>query len=212
MAKKRKWTKKEARCGKWFQDNMDSSAVVYGGSNAFKPDIVSPKYGIGEVKVLPAQGGQFTKSTIDINKYSRNIAAKRREDVTIEESTQWTKEHYRLKGVTFFVVMDKNKISYYTFDDFFEQYCSELEDRTTKGSGSRELPKFARKFVPADWNIIIENKRAYVTNPQAYDQRIVYMNTKKEPDTMWVSPETGEIRTLSKTKNETWIFQILKRE
>lgn len=58
---------------KWIQENFDKEARVFGGADSQAPDIFSPKYGIIEVKHLPAQSGQFTENTASNYDYSFDV-------------------------------------------------------------------------------------------------------------------------------------------
>lgn len=198
---------------------IDPDAYAIGGFNAAAPDIISPRLNaIIEVKNYKAQAGQFVKSTIDKNPFSRAIAAKSREEVTSEEAKNWVREHYRQKGVGYFLIVNEDSTcTLYTFEDFFDNWDFKIELRSVKPSGSNPLAKKYWNQIPEDLLKIglidgfNESKKKVKICPDKtlwnykYSFKVLYDdNTIRNAGVN----ANGMIYVKSTTRNETWIFQL----
>jgi len=198
---------------------IDPDAYGIGGFNAAAPDIISPRLNsIIEVKEPVAQAGQFVKSTINKNPFSRAIAAKPREEVTPEEAKNWVREHYRQKGVGYFLIVNKDSTcTFYTFEEFFANWNFKIESRSVKGSGSSPLAKKYWNQIPEDLLKIglidgfNSRKRKVKICPDKnlwnykYSFKVLYDD--KTIRAAGVNAN-GMIYVKSTTRNETWIFQL----
>lgn len=168
----------------FIRKNYDENAILLGGMNANEPDIQCCLGNI-EVKGLPAQ---FTEKTASSNSYSEVIIQL---GETKDENLykQWIKEHY--KNVNYFCIVENERVSLLTPEDFLSRYRFDLTIREKK-SGSR---KPGKTFSLSDtyW----ENGRLYHKNLcNVYLQDNIYINKE------------GEVRLLSSTKNKTYIFNV----
>ena len=208
------WNKNETNGFYFFRDTYDPDAKKLGGSNSQTSDIWSPRFNcMIEAKQNKAQYGQFTRGTADRNPFSSYIMSKLREDVTPMDAKLWCLMHQKLRNVGYMLIIHPEPFdcTLYPVDEWFEKNTFKLENRTTKKSGSRDLPKFAYKLIPKEWDIYYVNGIPHSDN---IDAKFMYPNKKGEMFTMWVSDKKEEstyknIRTLSRTKNETWIFTIV---
>ena len=95
----------------WFKKNFDVDAIDEGGANSTEPDIISPIYGIIEVKHLPAQSGQFTEATASKYAYSQDIINLFKDNKSANSKTSdprcenWVKNYY----------LNNKKVNYYNF-------------------------------------------------------------------------------------------------
>ena len=212
------WKESEELAYMWYKNNIDNDAVKYGDNDSTTSDIWSPKInGWVEIKEATAQCGQFTRETANKYKYASYIMSKDRKDVTSEDSDNFSRNYYKDKEVKKFIRINKdNTFELLDIDDFFNSSIITLENRTTKSSGSRPLSKYAYKYIPKEWEYEIINDRPVIINDKYLGATCEFTNTKGEKSIMWVSNKVNqksykEIRILSNTKNETWIFQACKR-
>jgi hypothetical protein len=190
----------------WFKKNFDADAIDEGGADSTEPDIVSPIYGIIEVKHLPAQSGQFTEATADKYAYSQDIINlfkdNKSENDKIFDSRckDWVKNYYlNNKKVNYFIVFDKEEILFLTPEEYFDRYTFSCTYRFKK-SGSRKATKKIATLLPPTISFYWEKDRMYLTDENYRESRFVvgeYM--------CYVNDEM-ELRILSSTKNATYIL------
>lgn len=181
-----------------FIRQKDSEAKLCGGNNSYNSDIFSPKYGWIEVKDITngARCGQFTESTILNNPYSKLIISN---NYTDEDIVNFTKEHYRKKEVSYFLVVSKGVVEFLSFDDFFHKFSFSLQKPYKKRSGTSKVPK-------KDYDLLLN-----------YDNSFQFMNdticcvdcerwktyfTLNENE--YFINKSGVVRKRSKTNNLTW--------
>ena len=203
------WKDTEEKGLKFIKDNYDSNAYLQGGSNAYEEDLICPTLNyIVEIKQRYAQCGQFTESTAN-TEIKKEILNKRRQDVTSEDAKNFVKEHYLNKGVTHFLIEDNEEFTLYSFDDFFETFNFSLENRQTKKSGSRSLPKKDIPYIPEEWHATKIDNTYYVLDSNLWDTCYEYFNANNQIRVISPTARTnGQIRVLSNTNNPTWIFKI----
>ena len=205
--------KGEEKGFEWFKANYDSNATWLGGSDSTSPDIISPKMGIIEVKSFPAQSGQFTDKTANNYKYSQDIinlikeAGKENNQQIVHESCKnWVKDYYvNHKQVNYFLVIDNKEIFLLTPEQYFESYNFACVYRFKK-SGSRNATKKLAKKLPKNISAEWRGKKLYTADSSLYDW---YFSTSEND--CYINDE-GEIRILSKTKNATYIFKVIKND
>ena len=192
----------------------DPDAYGIGGFNAAAPDIISPKYGKGEIKYYKAQAGQFTESTIKDNTLSALIASKPRKEVTSEEARAWCREHYKLKNIKFVVVVYDDHCEWFSFEDFFKSYNFSIELRERKKSGSNPLSQKYWNQIPEELSLIdgfnsSKNKVKICLDKTLWNYKY---NFKVIFDDGTIRDagvnSNGMIYTKSCTNNITWIFQL----
>lgn len=198
----------------FIRANYDPDAIGIGDFNSAAPDVISPKYGIGEIKYYISQMGQFTLSTINENPLSKSIANKPRELVTKQEARDWSYEHYKNKGVKFFVVVYDDHCEWYSLEDFFNVYTVSIELRKTKKSGSGPLAQKYWDQIPEELSLIDGRNSggAHVKIcpdeklwKYKYSFKVIYSDgTLRNAGVN----SNGMIYVKSETKNTTWIFQL----
>lgn len=112
------WQMSEEKAYKWFKTNIDQNAEMIGGENSIKADIYSPLYDAYiEVKDITneARSGQFTESTIANNPFAQAIYNGKYDSLICKD---FVKYHYNKKNVAYFIIIDNDEISFYSFEDF----------------------------------------------------------------------------------------------
>jgi hypothetical protein len=201
------WKNSEKEAYIWFKENVDSNAEYYGGEDSTIGDIYSPKLeGYVEVKDITngARCGQFTESTIKDNPYAQDIY---NGNVSSEVCKNFIKYHYEKKGVTNFLVVDNDTISYHALEDFLSKYTFELQKPYRKRSGTGVAPK---KDIPlllenADFSIA-EDGRVHCTNPERWGEYVSVI----DPSDYYIGKKNGELRKRSNTINMTWHLTVKK--
>lgn len=203
------WQEYEDNHGIFFIKEYDSEAKLVGGSNCYAPDIISPKFGNGEIKEPEAQFGQFSASGINDTEYNQYIASKSRSEVTNEDAKYWCKCFYRDKGTNFFL----SEYKVIPFEQFFEEHTFFLQNRETKGNGSGPITKQALAFVPKEWEPYYDEKENKWYCPQQHwNKTTLFTNTKGDIREIWVSTrknkfkKQGELRILSNKETVSWMF------
>lgn len=191
----------------WIKENLDPDAIAMGGADSTEPDIISPKYGIIEVKHLPAQSGQFTESTAEKYAYSQNIInlfknCKANDKIINEECKAWVKDYYlNHKKVNNFIVFDKEEILFLSPEEYFNLYTFNCTYRFKK-SGSRKATKKLVSLLPSNISFYWKNDRVYITDKNYYKTYITI------GDYICYINDEMELRILSSTKNATYIFGV----
>lgn len=202
--------KYEISAVEWVQENLDKEAKNFGGSNSQVPDIFSPKYGIIEVKHLPAQSGQFTEDTASNYTYSFDIIRAFGENKTANQKIEgeickkWVSNYYiNHKKVNWFLVYEKKEIYFLSPEEYFERYYFKCTYRFKK-SGSYNATKKLAKKLPEHFNASWRGKKLYTEDVSLYE---TYFQV--EDKNCYINDE-GEIRILAKTENPTYIFGVDK--
>ena len=135
---------------KWIQENFDKEARVFGGADSQAPDIFSPKYGIIEVKHLPAQSGQFTENTASNYDYSFDVIKsfgenkKNNQESKEEICKTWVKNYYiNYKKVNWFLVYEYGEIYLLSPEEYFERYNFKCTYRYKKSDAREATNKLA---------------------------------------------------------------------
>ena len=193
---------------KWFKENFDVDAISEGGADSTKPDIISPIYGIIEVKHLPAQSGQFTEATAHKYAYSQDIInlfednKSANSKITDPLCKDWVKNYYlNTKKVDNFIVFDKEEILFLTPEEYFDRYTFSCTYRFKK-SGPRHATKaiasILSKTIEVSWN----GKKLYVIDSKLNKTYLTVGDKECYID------DKGEVKILSSTKNATYIFSV----
>lgn len=198
---------------------LDPDAYGIGGFNAAQPDIICPNLNKRvEAKYCEAQAGQFVKSTIEENPFSKIIASKNRKDVTAEEAKNWVREHYRQKKIDYFIIIYKDySCTLYTFDEFFDNWNFKIELRQVKKSGSNPIAQKYWNQIPEDLikiglidGINSGKKKVKICSDKSlwnykYNFKILYDDgTIRDAGIN----SNGMLYVKAITNNETWIFQL----
>lgn len=197
---------------KWIQENFDKEARVFGGADSQAPDIFSPKYGIIEVKHLPAQSGQFTENTASNYDYSFDVIKsfgenkKNNQESKEEICKTWVKNYYiNHKKVNWFLVYEYGEIYLLSPEEYFGRYNFKCTYRCKK-SGSRGATKKLAKILSDSLNTFWQGKKLYVKD---LSLRETYFEV--DGQNCYINDE-GEVRILSNTKNPTYIFGVDKND
>ena len=196
---------------KWFKENFDVDAINKGGADSTEPDIFSPRYGIIEVKHLPAQSGQFTEDTASNYAYSSDVISafgknkKNNQKIKGEICKKWVSNYYiNQKKVNWFLVYEKKEIYFLSPEEYFERYYFKCTYRFKK-SGSYNATKKLAKKLPEHFNASWRGKKLYTEDVSLYK---TYFQV--EDKNCYINDE-GEIRILAKTKEPTYIFGVDKK-
>ena len=191
----------------WFKENFDADAINEGGADSTKPDIISPIYGIIEVKHLPAQSGQFTEKTADKYAYSQDIVNLFENKSANSKSTDprckdWVKNYYlNDKKVNYFIVFDKKEILFLTPEEYFDRYTFSCTYRFKK-SGPRNATKAIASILSKTIEVFWRGKKLYVTDSKLNETYLTVGDKE-----CYINDE-GEVRILATTKNATYIFNV----
>ena len=200
------WETAEALAYNWFKENIDSNAMSLGGQDSTVGDIYSPLYDAYiEVKDITngARCGQFTESTIKDNPYASAIYSG---EFTQDICSKFVQHHYAKKGVNYFIVINNQELSFYTFDEFFSAYTFEVQKPYEKRSGTRSAPK---KDIPILLNtdsefVLGADKKVYCNNKNRWGEYVSVINTFD----YFIGKNAGELRKRSNTTNMTWHLLI----
>ena len=204
------WKISEKKAYQWFKDTIDANAVPLGGADSTKGDIYSPKYNSYiEVKDITrnARCGQFTESTIKDNPFATFIYDGSDD---IEICKNFIKYHYEKKKVSYFIVVDGNKMNFYNVEEFLANHIFEVQCPYAKRSGTSQAPQ---KDIPALLNhdaefFLANDNRVYCSNEK---RRGEYVSIFDAFDYFISKINNGELRKRSPTKNMTWHL-IIKRK
>lgn len=205
------WKKAEKRAYIWFKENVDAKAEDRGGEDSTIGDIYSPLYDAYiEVKDITnsARCGQFTESTIKDNPFAQLIYDG---NFTEETCRQFVQHHYVKKKVTHFIVVDGDKLSFHTFEDFFTNYIFEVQNPYKKRSGTRQAPKKdISMLLEMDAEFFLaEDGRVYCYNSKRWGEYVSAIDTF---DYFISVTNKGELRKRSTTENMTWHLLIKRKE
>ena len=203
----RKWEMSEELAYEWFKSTIDANAVLCGKENSYVGDIYSPLYNSYiEVKDITnkARCGQFTESVIARNPHAQAIY---NGDYSPETCKEFIRYHYNNKGISHFVVINNNIISFHTLEEFLNSYIFEVQQPYAKRSGTSKAPK---KDIPIllsmDKEFILkEDGYVYCTNEERYGDYFTMIT----PFDYFISAKNhGELRKRATTKNLTWHLVI----
>lgn len=202
------WQISEEKAYKWFKTNIDQNAEIIGGGNSTKADIYSPLYdAYVEVKDITngARSGQFTESTIANNPFAQAIYNGKCDSLICRD---FVKYHYNKKNVAYFIIIDNDEISFYSFEDFFNTYTFEIQTPYKKRSGTRQAPKKdITTLLQLDEDFYLaDDDKVYCNNIEKWGNYVSLMNTFD----YFISKNNGELRKRSTTQNLTWHLLIKK--
>lgn len=202
------WRESENKAYQWFKTTIDPNAEPVGKSDSTLSDIYSPLYkAYIEIKDITngARCGQFTKSTMQNNPFAQAIYDGDYSPTTCRKFVQY---HYNKKNVAYFIVVDGDDMSFYSFADFFANYTFEVQDPYLKRSGTRSAPKKAHsKLLDMDAEFFLaEDGKIYCYNHNRWRN---YVSVYGDSDYI-ISKDTGELRVRGKTINMTWHLLIKK--
>lgn len=178
---------------------FDKNAILYGGFDSVKSDIYSEIYGWIEVKDLTngARCGQFTKSTLDKNPFSKILLI----DSCEENCKDFVRYHYKNKNVNLFCVVNNKKVNLMTIEDFLNSFSFSLQSYKKRSGSSIPSKKY--------WNLILENKDNYLKGNRLYTKEDGLKNTYFSISNIeFYINKNLEIRQRGKTKNETWLVEV----
>lgn len=201
------WKESEKQAYLWFKITIDPDAILCGGEDSTVGDIYSPLYqGYIEVKDITtgARCGQFTQSTIINNPYAQAIYDG---DYNSEICREFVKYHYKNKGISYFIIINDNDLSFYSFEDFFMNYTFEVQKPYEKRSGTSKAPK---KDIPVLLSMdssfsVYEDGRIYCNDSTRWGE---YFSMTEPFDYFISKNNNGELRKRSTTKNLTWHLLI----
>jgi len=199
------WIDSELTAYKWFKTNYDSNAILYGGTDSTKSDIYSPLLNeYIEVKQLcpSARCGQFTATTAnyDICKEVMNNIQ------TEENAKEFVRLYYKNKNVNKFLIVSLDKIVLEDLDTFLNNHSFKWQSYAKK-SGTSSTSKKYYPILSKNLPIEIKNNKIYITNNSLvgkyfwFDNQEFYISKNKNT--------YGEIRQCSKTKNITWLVEVI---
>lgn len=180
---------------------LDPKAIYYGKFNSQSSDIYSEKYGWIEVKDLShgARCGQFTEKTIQ----NYNTALKLLECPSEENCKNFVKENYLKKKVNYILEVIDNEITMYLLYDFINTHNFRLQVYNKKSGTSIVPKKDYNKVLNFSSDFIIKDNRVYCTNSNKLKTKL-YID-----DNEYYINKNSEVRKCSKTKNKTWLVEVI---
>jgi len=164
----KQWKINEKIAYEWVKKNLDSKAVLHGGSISNAPDITLSNGDIYEVKSVEAQCGQFTAKTAYKYKYSDDVQEyflgiygrdlEPKETFYLNDHPickAWVKAYYKdIKKVKAFLVVEHGKVTEQSLEDYFNNHVFKCTYRFKKSGSESNIPEWAVKLLPKHWECI----------------------------------------------------------
>jgi hypothetical protein len=221
----KQWKINEKIAHEWVKKNLDSKAILHGGSDSSAPDITLSNGDIYEVKSVESHCGQFTAKTAHKYKYSDDVQEyflgiygrdlEPNETFYLNNHSickTWVKAYYKnIKKVKAFLVVEDGKVIEQSLEDYFDNHIFKCTYRFKKSGSESDIPKWAVKLLPEHWKCINDGKKYYASNPNVFKEKIYGFDTRGNQKVISVE-ENNQIKILSGTCTPTFIFDVKEKK